>query len=61
MDKLKDHLRVVSNPVVHDERKVSPWSKGLLGGANSEREFRYPNAPDRLAAAPTSPMRRWQG
>lgn len=53
MDKLKDHLRVVSNPIVHDERKVFPWSNPLLGGANSEREFRYPNAPDRPAAAPT--------
>lgn len=46
MGELAVHLRVVSNPVLHDERKVFPWDTFAMGGPNSEREFRYPNAPD---------------
>lgn len=53
MRKLDEHLLVVSKPIVHDERKASPWSKFIMGGPKSEREFRYPNAPDGVTQTQT--------
>jgi len=50
---LLSDLLTVNNPILHDQRKVSPWTNPLLGGPNSEREFRYPNAPDRPSTTHT--------
>jgi hypothetical protein len=46
LKELSNGLKIVSSPILHDQRKVRPWTNPLLGGADSEREFRYPNAPD---------------